>query len=208
MSRRALVSVALAAVTACVAAPPAVAKLPPGTAFEACGESGCRTTTGDEALELSGLLIEAASEHGDSSAPVGAAEWLQVDIVFPADLGEPWTPQILDPIDRRFPVVFVPEAKSVGAPGIGGVYRWVSPRFRVTSAYADVTDGVQPFPTQVLAELDPHAVAGSGTDGASASTDDGEGAVPALLIAAAAAVVLLLAGALAYGGTRLRRKAA
>lgn len=208
MIRPALVSVVLVGVTACVAASPAGAKLPPGTAFEACGESGCSTATGDEAFDASIRLVEPTIEHGDAGAPAGAAAWIRVDIVFPADPGGPWTPGDLRPIERGFPVIFVPDAESLGVPGRDGAYRWVPTRPSVTRAYADVTEGVQPFPAQVLAELDPLAVARADTDGASGSAGDG-GEEPALLVVVVvAAIALLLAGGLAYRGSRLRRKEA
>ena len=208
MSRLALVSVVLAVVLACVAASHAVAKLPPGTAFEACGESACNTATGDEALDASVRLLEPTIEHGDAGAPAGAAPWIRVDIVFPADPGGPWTPRVLGPIERGFPVIFVPGAESLGVPGGDGSYRWVPLRPSVTMAYTAVTEGVQPFPAQVLAELDPLAVAGANTDGSSGSADDGGEAAPVLVIAAVAAIALLLAGGLAFRGAHLRRREA
>lgn len=205
MSRSALVSVVLAVAVACVAAPSAVAKLPPGTAFEACGKSGCRTAAGDEALDVSVRLLQPTIEHGNAGAPAGVAAWTRVDIVFPADPVGAWTPRVLRPIERRFPVIVVPDAESLGVPSREGAFRWVPMRPSVTRAYADVTEGVQPFPARVLAELDPLAVARADTASASGSAGDGGDALPALLIAVVAAIALPLAGGLAYRGTRLRR---
>jgi hypothetical protein len=160
MTRPALASVVLAVVTVFVAASPAVAKLPPGTAFEACGASGCRTATGEEALEVSLSLLEPTIEHGDAGAPSGAAAWIRVDISFP-DRGKPGSPRWLRSIERRFPVIFVPDAESLGVPRGGDTYRWVSLRSPPARArsYTQVAEGVQPFPAQVLAVLDPVAVA-------------------------------------------------
>jgi hypothetical protein len=207
MSRPALVSVALAVVTTCVATPPAVAKLPPGTAFEACGASGCITATGDEAFDASIRLLEPTIEHGDAGAPAGSAAWFRVDIVLPADPGAGWAPRDLRSTARGFPVVFVSGAESLGVPGRDGAYRWVPMSPSVTRAYTDVTEGVQPFPAQVLAELDPLAVARADTDGPSGTADDG-GDEPTLPIVVVAAIALLLAGGMAYRGSRLRRKEA
>lgn len=209
MRRPPLVSVALAVVTTCVAASPAVAKLPPGTAFEACGESGCVTATGDEAFDASIRLLEPTIEHGDVGAPAGAAAWIRVDIVFPADPGTGGTPAALRSIERGFPVVFVPGAESLGVPGEDGAYRWVPMRPSVTRAYADIAEGVQPFPTQTLAELHRLAVARAGTEGASGSPDDrGDGLPQWLMVGLAAATAVSLAGGLARAGIRLRHQRA
>jgi hypothetical protein len=208
MTRPALASVVLAVVTVFVAASPAVAKFPPGTAFEACGASGCRTATGEEALEVSLSLLEPTIEHGDAGAPSGAAAWIRVDISFP-DRGRPGSPRWLRSIERRFPVIFVPDAESLGVPRGGDTYRWVSLRSPPARArsYTQVAEGVQPFAAQALAVLDPIAVARADPDGASGSAGDGGEAMPALLIVGAA-IALLLAGGLAYRGTHLGRREA
>jgi hypothetical protein len=204
MSRPAFVSIVLAALTACVAASPALAKLPRGTAFEACGESGCITATGDEAFDASIRLLEPTIEHGDVGPPADAAAWIRVDIVFPADLGAGWKPEFLRPIERGFPVIFVPDGESLGVPTGDGAYRWVPMSPSSAKAYTNVTEGVQPFPAQVLADVDQLAVARADADGESGGTDDGEGD-PALLIVVAGAIAVFLAGTLAYRGTHLRR---
>ena len=205
MSRPAFVSAVLVVATACVAAPPAAAKLPPGTAFEACGESGCIAATGDEAFDVSIRLLEPTIEHGDAGAPTGASAWIRVDILFPTDAGRQWGPRHLRPIERGFPVIFVPGAESLGVPGRDGTYRWVPMRPSARKAYSDVTEGVQPFPAQMLAGLDRLAVARADADDGPGSAGDGGNEVPALLIVPAAAVVVFLAGGFAYGASRLRR---
>ena len=136
MSRRPFGSAVLAVATACVAGSPAAAKLPAGTAFEVCGESGCTTAKGDEAFDASIRLIEPTIEHGDAGAPAGALAWIRVDILFPTGPGGSWTPRDLRPIERGFPVIFVPGGESLGVPGRDGTYRWVPMRPSVTKAYA------------------------------------------------------------------------
>jgi hypothetical protein len=203
MNRPTLLAVVVAGVVAVVAASSAVAKLPPDTAFEACGESGCRTVTVEQALDDSILLLEPTHEHGDVGAPAGAAPWIRVDIGIPADPGELWRPLELRSIERRFPAIFVPEADSVGVPRSDGAYRWVSLRSPVTRAYARLAEGVEPFPAQDLSGLDQVVVAGAGGAPGQAG-DDGREAVPTVLIVGLAALGVLLVGGLAYRGRRLR----
>jgi len=193
MRRSALLSVVVVVVVVFVASPSAVAKLPMGTSFEACGESGCRTTAGEDVYEGGFRLLEPTNEHGDAGAAEGSAAWTMVDIGFP-DRGKPGSPAWLREIEREFPVIFVPGADTLGLPRKSSdEYRWVPVRPAAAMAYAQVTEGVQPFQAQVLAELDRVAVARAGTAGTSGSADDGGEPQPGPAIAVMAAVAVVLA---------------
>jgi hypothetical protein len=199
MNGTATLSVVLAGLVTLVAAPLAIAKLPPGTTFEACGESGCKTATDEESFQLQLKLIEPAMGHGTVVAPSGAEPWIRVDLNAESIPG-------LRPLLRNFPVVFAPDAGHIGVPGEQGTYRWVPLRAKQSEAYGQLADGVRPFPPQTLAELDPVSAARADPDPAQAVTaegDDGEGA-PAVLITLFAAVGLLVGIGLAARARRGR----
>jgi hypothetical protein len=152
MNRTAALPVVLAAFLALVATPPAIAKLPPGTTFEACGASGCATATDEESVQLQLKLIEPTMEHGTVAAPSGTQAWIRVDLELDSVRG-------LGSLRRSFPVVFAPDAGYIGVPGEQGTYRWVRLVGEWPLAYAQLANGVSPFPPQPLADLDPVSVA-------------------------------------------------
>jgi hypothetical protein len=193
----------LAALVAVLAAPLATAKLPPGTTFEACGASGCRTATEEESLQLQLKLIEPAIEHGTAVAPSGAEAWIRVDLNAESTRG-------LRPLLSSFPVVFASDAGSIGVPGEQGSYRWVPLRAKQSAAYAQLADGVRPFPAQTLAELDPASVADANPDAAGVPAAEGDGGetAPTLLTVLLAAVGLLTGGALVVRARRVRHRPA
>jgi hypothetical protein len=203
MNRTAPLSVVLVALVAALAAPLATGKLPPGTTFEACGASGCRTATDEESLQLQLKLIEPAMEHGTVVAPSGAAAWIRVDLNAEPTRG-------LRPLLRNFPVVFASDADYIGVPGAQGTYRWVPLRAKQSAAYAQLADGVRPFPAQTLAELDPASVTRANPDAAGVplAAGDGDEAAPTLLIVLLAAVGLLTCGALVLRARRVRHRPA
>jgi hypothetical protein len=192
-----MLSVVLAGLMALVAAPLAIAKLPPGTTFEGCGASGCNTTTDEETLQLQIKLIEPAMEHGTVVAPSGAEPWIRVDLNAESTRG-------LRSLLRNFPVVFASDAGYIGVPGEDGRHRWVQLRPKQSEAYGQLAAGVRPFPPETLAQLDPLAVARADPDpAASAEGDDGEGA-PTVLIGLLVAVGLLVGVGLAARARRDR----
>jgi hypothetical protein len=194
MNRTATLPVVLAAFLALVATPPAIAKLPPGTTFEACGASGCATAAGDESFPLQLKLIEPTTEHGTVGAPSGAQAWIRVDLNLGSDRG-------LGSLRRDFPVVFAPDAGYVGVPGEQGTYRWVPLREDQSRAYAQVADGVSPFPPRTLADLDPVGVAQATPSAAERSPAGGETMSAPLIILVAAVGLLAGVGVIA----RVRR---
>jgi hypothetical protein len=203
MNRTATLSVVLGALVSAVVAPLASAKLPPGTTFEACGASGCRTATEEESHQLQLKLIEPAMEHGTVVAPSGAEPWIRVELNGQSTRG-------LRPLLRIFPVVLASDAGYIGVPGEQGIYRWVPLRAKQSAAYAQLADGVRPFPAQTLAELDPVSVAGANPDAAAVPAAEGDGGetAPTLLIILLAAVGLLIGGALVVRARRVRHRPA
>jgi hypothetical protein len=198
MNRTATLSVVLAAFLALVTTPPAIAKLPPGTTFEACGASGCATAAGDESFALQLKLIEPTMEHGTVGAPSGAQAWIRVDLNLGSDRG-------LDSLRRNFPVVFASDAGYIGVPGEQGAYRWVPLRAEQSQAYAQVADGMRPFPPQTLTELDPVSVAQATPSAARMTPAGGEG-MPTPLIIGLAAVGLLAGVVVVARARRVRHR--
>jgi hypothetical protein len=186
MNRTVPLSVVLAALVALLAAPLAIAKLPPGTTFEACGQSGCNATADEESFRLQLKLIEPAMEHGTVVAPPGAEPWIRVDLKAESTRG-------LRPLLRDFPVVFAPDAGYIGVPSEQGTYRWVQLRAKQAEAYGQLADGVSPLPPQTLAELDPVTVARANPDAAAVSPAEGDGdetaPTPLVILLAAVGVV-------------------
>jgi hypothetical protein len=203
MKRTAALSVVLVAIVALLAAPLATGKLPPGTTFEACGASGCRTAPDEESLQLQLKLIEPAMEHGTVVAPSGAEAWIRADLNAESTRG-------LRPLLRNFPVVFAADAGYLGVPGEQGSYRWVPLRAKQSAAYAQLADGVRPFPAETLAELDPVSVARANPDAAGVPPAEGDGGetAPTLLILVLAAVGLPTGCALVVRARRVRRRPA
>jgi hypothetical protein len=165
---------------------PAAGKLPPGSTFTACGESGCATAGKKESFELELALITPPLIQHSREVPAGAATWFRVDLDLPratpegGDFGD---------IRRRFPVAFVPDAEYLGVPNKGGAFGWVHLRPGQVDAYAQLTAGLQPFPEHDLARMNGAFVAqaeGGGPAG-DADADTGDG-VPTSLIVALLAV--------------------
>lgn len=203
MKSSARLALALAALAALVATPASSsAKLPPGTAFEACGASGCETASGDEGSEVLRLqlkLIEPTMESGAAIPPSGTHAWVRVDVDLPPVRGADFRA-----LERRFPVLFASDAGYLGVPRKGG-YRWVSLRASQIDAYAQLGEGVRPFSPATLAKLDPATVARAKPTSPVASTAGGDesDATPTWLIAS-----LAVAGSLAGFGLVLRARRA
>jgi hypothetical protein len=185
MNRPATLPVVLVAFLALVATPPAIAKLPPGTTFEACGASGCATATHEESVQLQLKLIEPTMEHGKVAAPSGAQAWIRVDLNLDSVRG-------LGSLRRSFPVVFAPDAGYIGVSGEQGTYRWVPLVGEWPLAYAQLAKGVSPFPPRTLADLDPVSVANATPSAVGSAPAGGETMSTQLIILLAA--VGLLAG--------------
>jgi hypothetical protein len=194
MNRTATLPVVLAAFLALVATPPAIAKLPPGTTFEACGASGCATATDKESVQLQLKLIEPTMEHGTVAAPSGAQAWIRVDLKLDSVRG-------LGSLRRSFPVVFAPDAGYIGVPGEQGTYRWVPLVGEWPLAYAQLANGVSPFPPQTLADLDPVSVANATPSAAERTPAGGETMSTPLIIGLGAVGLLAGVGVIA----RVRR---
>jgi hypothetical protein len=180
MSRTTSVSLMLAAMVALVATPPATAKLPPGSRFKACGESGCKTATGAQTSQLELKLIEAAAEHGTPVPPVRAAPWTRVDLTLDAVKGgaeaRSRARRSLGWVLRSFPVVFLPGHRYIGVPASGGSYRWFRLRPLQIQAYNQLGGSVRPFPQRRLAGLNQSFVSRAKSDGTRATVGgDSEG---------------------------------
>jgi hypothetical protein len=167
---------------------PAAGKLPPGSTFTACGQSGCATAGKKESFELLGHLITPPLMQHVRDAPAGKATWFRVALDLPR--GAQRDGYQVRGVVRHFPLAFVPDAEYLGVPNTGGAFGWVHLRPGQVDAYAQLTAGLHPFPEHELASLDraylAHAQGGGTAAGADADTGDG---VPAPLI-----VVLLAAG--------------
>jgi hypothetical protein len=194
MNRSLAIPVVLAALAALLAAPLSIAKLPPGTTFEACGASGCATATEQESLELQLKLLEPVMEHGTVVAPSGAQAWFRVDLNVEAIRG-------LGSLERSFPVVFASDAGHIGVPDEQGGYRWGPLRAKQLAAFAQLADGLHPFPAQTLGELDAVSVAPANPDATAGTPAESETTPTALIISLGAAG--LLVGAI--GAVRIRR---
>jgi hypothetical protein len=166
----------------------AVGKLPPGSTFTACGESGCATAGKKESFELSGQLITPPLIQHVRDAPAGEATWFRVGLDVPRGAREDG--YNLRGFVRHFPVAFVPDEEYLGVPNReGAAFAWVHLRPGQVDAYTQLTAGLQPFPEHDLARMNAAFVAqakGSGPRG-DADADTGDG-VPASLIVALLAV--------------------
>jgi hypothetical protein len=190
-------AVVLAALVALATAPLATAKLPPGTTFEACGQSGCNTATDEESFQLQLKLIEPAMEHGTVAAPSVSEPWIRIDLNAKPTRG-------MRPLLRSFPVVFARDAGYIGVPSEQGTYRWVQLRLDQADGYRRLADGVSPFAPRPLAELDPMTVARANPAAAEATPAGSEKTPTALIISLVAAG--LLVGAQTLGATVRRRR--
>jgi hypothetical protein len=147
----------------------AVAKLPPGSTFEACGASGCKTAGQDEAFALELRLIEPTIDHGDRPPPTTDHAWVRVDL----KLGATDSRMSLGSVRRDFPVVYA--ADLLGVPRADNTYRWTKLDSSNSAAYDQLASAVSPFPPESLASLTPSSVErvepgltanpGSNTDG-------------------------------------------
>ena len=172
MRTKAPFPVVVPALVALAVAPSALAKLPPGTTFEACGASGCRTAGEEEGVRLRLRLIEPAIEHGDQGAPAGAEPWLRIDLGFGPNASAA-DRHALGSLTSKFPVVFAPNAGYLGVPGEEGGYRWLPLRRRQLDAYEQLAHGVRPFPPEALGDLNPPTVAGAEPqNGATAAAEE------------------------------------
>jgi hypothetical protein len=130
----------------------AVAKLPPGATFEACGASGCKTASQDEAFALQLRLIEPTIDHGSRPAPTTDHAWARVDL----KLGATNSEMSLGLVRRDFPVVYA--ADLLGVPRADNTYRWTKLDSRHLAAYDQLASAVSPFPPESLAALTPSGV--------------------------------------------------
>lgn len=149
----------------------AVAKLPPGSTFEACGVSTCKVAGQAEGLALQLPLIESTMEHGSQPAPTTEHSWLRVDLKLGADQAG----MSLGSVERAFPVVYAADANLIAVPRADNTYRWMELDSRHLPAYEQLASGVTPFPSESLAALTPDGVerAEPGSTGPPASNTDG-----------------------------------
>jgi len=177
------------------AATPASAKLPPGTTFEVCGASGCKTVDGEDVLAH--RVIEPTFEHGDVGPPMGALPWIQIDIEFSVGRDDGWPPRALRQFERGFPAIFVPQADTVGIPTSAGTFRWVAMNSVARAVYDRFVAATEPFPARSLSSLNPFAASRAVADATAASAspsgnDRGE-LLPLLFIVPVAIGALLAA---------------
>jgi hypothetical protein len=132
----------------------AIAKLPPGSTFEACGASGCKAVSEAKSLALQIRLIESTMEHGSQPAPTTEHAWLRVDL----KLGAADSGMTLGSVKRAFPVVYAADASLLGVPRADDTYRWTKLDARHLPAYYQLASGVTPFPPESLAALTPGGV--------------------------------------------------
>jgi len=154
-------------------ATPASAKLPPGTTFEVCGASGCKTVAAEDVLAH--RVIEPTFEHGDVGPPTRALPWTQVDIEFSVGRDDGWTPRALRPLERGFPAIFVPQAETVGIPTSAGTFRWVSMSSVASGVYARLVAATEPFSAQSLSILNPYTASRAVADAIAARASGSEG---------------------------------
>lgn len=169
-----------------------MAKLPPGSTFEACGASGCKMANPDQALALQIRLIEPTMERSSGPAPTTDQAWVRIDL----KLGASDSATVLRSVKRAFPVVYAPDAGVLGVPRADNTYRWATLDLRRSVAYTELASAVAPFPPESLAALTPSGVArvdaGATPDPLAGPVSDAEG-VPVWLLA-------VLAGAVGLGG--------
>lgn len=178
----------------------ASAKLPPGSTFEVCGESGCERLGAEEALDLQIRLIEPAIEHGSASPPTGERPWFRVNLL----LGDPLPGMTLGTLERRFPVVY--SDGYVGVPsGEEGGYRWIELSGRNLAAYERAVGDAEPFPAADLGGLTQRGVAAAAAEDGPEAGSDPAGLPTWLLIALAAGAGLIGLGALHRLGHRPAR---
>lgn len=149
----------------------AVAKLPPGSTFEACGVSACKTASQAEGLELQLRLIESTMEHGSQPAPTTEHAWLRVDL----KLGTADSGMSLGSVKRAFPVVYAADANLIAVPRADNTYRWMELDSRHQPAYEQLARGVTPFPSESIAALTPGAVEGVEPGSTAPTASDTEG---------------------------------
>jgi hypothetical protein len=170
-----------------IGSPAAVAKLPPGSTFEACGASGCMTTSKDETLALQVRLIEPTIDHGGRPAPTTDHAWVRVDL----KLGATDSGMSLGSVRRDFPVVYA--AGLLGVPRADNTYRWTKLDSRNSAAYDQLASAVSPFPPESLAALTPSGVERVEPGLTANPPSDTEG-FPVWILAAIIAVAAGLAG--------------